>query len=212
MHGTKGLDGAELRRGLTALAAEWGVPCSDQQAAELGRYATLLLTWNEHINLTGARSSADLITDHFPDSFALAASLAGPEQIIDVGTGGGLPAVPLAILRPALALVLCEPLKKKGAFLRTGIRELGLATRVRLEVRHGEDLAAEAPRSFDAAFSRATLAPPDWLALGRRLVRPGGRVFVLTTPETSLAADQALPIRSRRYSGGRRVLVEVTVP
>ena len=137
--------------------------------------------------------------------------------MVDVGSGGGLPALPLALLRPGLVIRLCEPIAKKAAFLRTAIRELKLADRVSLEARRGEELADElvavpagpgaaaAPeRLFDVATSRATFAPEAWLALGRRLVRPGGRVFVLTVPGTAIAGATDI------YGDRRRALIEVS--
>jgi 16S rRNA (guanine527-N7)-methyltransferase len=211
MGATKGLDGGGPLRALAALAREWDVPCDDRQAEMLLHYAGLLLTWNERINLTGAHAVDELLADHFPDSFALAARLDRSARAIDVGSGGGLPAIPLAILRPELTLVLCEPLAKKGAFLRTAIRELALGAHVRLEARRAEDLAAEVPTSFDLAFSRATLAPDRWVALGRRLVRPQGRIFVLTTPETSLDGLGDAAVHTRIYADGRRALLEVVL-
>ena len=115
------------------------------------------------------------------------------------------------MLRPALTVELCEPIAKKGAFLRTAIRELGLGERVRLDPRRGEAIADAEPGRFDVALSRATFAPEVWLALGRRLVRPGGRVFVaggrpMPRPATSYLG------RRRAYFGGRRALVELDVP
>jgi 16S rRNA (guanine527-N7)-methyltransferase len=196
------------RRALADLAGVWGVPCGDHQIEDLLRYADLLLRWNDHINLTGAGSVAALIISHFPDAFALASRLEHAERLIDVGSGGGLPALPLALLRPALDVELSEPVAKKGAFLRTAIRELGLAGRVRLDPRRGEVLAAEgAP--FDVAVSRATFAPVAWLALGRRLVRPGGRIFALTTPR-ALPAEGAAS--AHIYDDGRRAMLEVFMP
>jgi 16S rRNA (guanine527-N7)-methyltransferase len=195
------------RHALAALAARWQVPCDGTQIEALLAYADLLLAWNARINLTGAASVKVLLESHFPDAFALARWLDEPARIVDVGSGGGLPALPLALLRPTLDVQLCEPIAKKGAFLRTAIRQAGVAGRVRLDARRGEDLA-EAGERFDAALSRATFTPEVWLALGRRLVRPGGRVFALTTPRAGLGGNAG---RKQVYANGRRVLVEVVV-
>jgi len=187
-----------------ALAASWRFSCDADQIAALARYAKLLLRWNARINLTAARSIDVLIAEHFPDAFALALKLDQTAQVIDVGSGGGLPAIPLALLRPHLGLELSEPIAKKAAFLRTAVRELGLTPRVSVELARGEAIARKRPRSFDAAISRATLAPEKWLELGARLVRPRGRVFALTTAD-------ALPARPDRdiYFDGRRAVIQV---
>ena len=195
---------AELAAALAALSRSWGVPCSPQQTDQLAAFASLLVRWNERINLTGARSAGAVVADHYPDAFALARRLDRPARVLDVGSGGGLPALPLALLRPGLTLRLCEPIGKKVAFLRTAIRELGLGDRVEVDPRRGEALADEGAR-FDIAISRATFEPETWLALGRRLVGPGGRVYVLTVPGSGIAG------RTDAYAGGRRALVEVEV-
>ena len=196
------------RKALEAQAAAWRVAPAPEQTDALLRYVDLLLTWSARINLTGARSPAEVVTDHLVDAFALAEALDRPEQVADVGSGGGLPAIPLALLRPTLRVLLCEPLAKKGAFLRTAIRELGLGARVQLRAGRGEDLAAERPGDFDVAISRATFAPEDWLPLGRRLVRAGGRVCVLTTPASGFGAT--VENEPKLYAGGRRALFMIS--
>jgi 16S rRNA (guanine527-N7)-methyltransferase len=194
----------ERRRAVAALAALWRVGIDDDRTDKLLRYCDLLLTWSARINLTAASTVEVLLEVHLPDAFALASRLADPATVVDVGSGGGLPAIPLAVLRPGLTVELCEPIVKKGAFLRTAIRELGLEGRVRVTAGRGEQLAASRPASFDVAISRATFAPATWLTLGRSLVRPGGRVFAL------VAADALTDEPDRQlYLAGRRALVQV---
>ena len=190
-----------------AVAQAWNVACDVAQLDALSSYAETLLRWNARINLTAARSIDQLVAEHFIDAFALARKLEQPARVIDVGSGGGLPAIPLALLRPRLTVELCEPIAKKSAFLRTVIRELALGERATVQVARGEAVAAARPRAFDAAISRATLAPEKWLALAERLVRPGGRIFALT-------AAEALPGQPDRelYMDGRRALIEVAAP
>ena len=107
-----------------------------------------------------------------------------------------------------MTIALCEPIAKKAAFLRTAIRELGLGGRASVRTARGEAVAKEIEedrsRGFDVAMSRATLVPEKWLALATRLVRPGGRIFVMTTPDV-------LPALGDRdvYDDGRRALIEV---
>jgi len=192
-----------------ALAAAWNFPCDGKLVAALAAYAESLLRWSARINLTAARSIDVLVEEHFPDAFALARKLDQPARLVDVGSGGGLPALPLALLRAQLTVALVEPIAKKAAFLRTAIRELGISDRVSVRGERGEAIAAavaaDPAAAFDVAISRATLAPDKWLALGTRLVRPGGRVFALATAD-------GLPELTDRdiYFGGRRALVQVT--
>src|SRR5215471_8065724 len=161
---------------LAQLGTSWGVPCGSAEIGVLTRYGDLLLAWNRRINLTAARSLTALVEEHMPDSFALASALGGDERVVDVGSGGGLPAVPLAVLRPRISVTLVEAIAKKAAFLRTAVRELGLQGRVEVDNRRAEGLVGSGPAGFDAATSRAALAPPAWARLAAALVRPGGRV------------------------------------
>jgi 16S rRNA (guanine527-N7)-methyltransferase len=202
---------AAVRDQLARLAQAWNVSCDDGQAAALVAYGTLLLTWNQRINLTGAASLDELALEHLPDSFALASRFErdARARVVDVGSGGGLPALPLALLRPALALRLIEPIAKKTAFLRTAVRELGLGERV---VVHAGRAEPSATGDFDAALSRATLAPEKWAPLGLGLVRPGGRVFVLASGTTAPAQAPAGATETHRraYADEHRWLIELT--
>ncbi len=191
----------DARGALARLAASWRVPLNDASTTALLGFAELLLAWNARINLTGAKTVDALIEDHLPDAFAIASVLAGPADVVDVGSGGGLPAVPLALLCPGLRLTLVEPLAKKAAFLRTAVRELGLGSRAQVEVRRAQELPAG---SFDVAMSRATFAPAVWVRVAARLVRPTGRILVLTVPGV------AVPGTRLSYFDGRRDLVQTT--
>jgi len=151
----------------------------DLQPDRLFTYVAELLRWNERINLTGARSPEAVIEEHLPDSFALAEVIpvdSRPYKVVDIGSGGGLPAIPLALLRSDLQLLLVEPRGKRVAFLRSAVRTLGIGDRVRVFA--GRDDGLERQR-FDFAVSKATFAPEQWLIRGQNLVRAGGQVAVL---------------------------------
>jgi 16S rRNA (guanine527-N7)-methyltransferase len=202
-------DGQRFRAALSRAADAWSVAMSRAQADALFVYGSLLLTWSSRINLTGATSLDDLVAEHLPDSFALASRLADPGiSVVDVGSGGGLPALPLAILRPELGLRLVEPIAKKGAFLRTAVRQLALGARVTVAVQRAETLL---PATFDVAISRAALPPPAWIGLASQLVRPGGRAFVLASSGSD-PGDAVAPFRRAgrwSYSDDRRALIEL---
>jgi 16S rRNA (guanine527-N7)-methyltransferase len=202
-------DEARFRAKLLRTAEHWSVPLDRAQADALTAYASLLLTWSSRINLTGAASLDVLAAEHLPDSFALASRLAGPRvEAVDVGSGGGLPALPLAVLCPALAIRLVEPIAKKGAFLRTAVRELSLGARVAVSVQRAETLA---PTTFDVALSRATLPPLAWVELAGQLVSPGGRAFVLASAATD-PGEAVAPFRVAgrwSYDETRRTLIEL---
>lgn len=147
----------------------------------LADYAALFHKWNQRINLSAARSELEL-HDHIVDCLHLVPHLRAAASVwpvpqgvpvLDVGSGGGLPAVVAAICLPEVRVTALEPIHKKHAFLRTAARELGLPTLVPLAAR----IEDHTPAHYAAALSRATLDLRDWLVLGLRHVAPGGFVF-----------------------------------
>jgi 16S rRNA (guanine527-N7)-methyltransferase len=148
-------------------------------AANLAAFVRLLMTWNQRINLTAARSAEQVVREHVADSVAVLAHVpADAARAIDVGSGGGFPGIVVGAARPDLDLTLLEPVHKKQAFLAAAIRELGLA-RCRARAMRVEDYLREAGAAgaADVAMSRATWAVSEWLERGRALVRPGGLVL-----------------------------------
>jgi len=155
-----------LVKAVTALGLERGI------AENLRRFNDLFSKWNSSINLSAARSPAD-VDDHILDSLHLVPYLTDLERVIDVGSGGGFPVVVAAICRPTINFTALEPVHKKHAFLRTAARELAL---VNLEA-FAARVEDHKIHDYDAATSRATFDLPEWFAIGLSLVRPGGRVF-----------------------------------
>src|SRR3569623_1030160 len=194
-------------KAIAAVAAEFAVAVTPEMLSRLQAFVRLFHAWNRSIDLASLRSEDELIGRHLVDSFALA-SLCGPavSSAVDVGSGGGLPASPLAVLLPSTAFMLIEPNRKKAALLRTAVRELDLGERVRVEtVAVERPVGTELAGKFDLALSRATLPPPGWLELGRELVPTGGRVAVFAAGHSDAElppADQA-----RSYGEGRRLLL-----
>lgn len=148
--------------------AEVGVVAAAESARELAVWVALVADWNRRIDLTAARSEDELVDLMVADAALLATHLSAAQSVIDVGTGAGAPGLGLALLRPSMAVTLVEPLQKRVAFLRTVTGGLPAGRRPRVVRGRGEDVAVRGER-FDVAVSRATLAPPEWLALGVRL-------------------------------------------
>ncbi len=194
-------------RTLEDRAKHFGVALVPGAREALLTYGALLLSWSARINLTAAKSLDALIEEHFSDSFAIAARLerhrGAPLNTIDVGSGGGLPAIAVALLRPRDHVTLVEATGKKVAFLRTAVRELSLGDRLQVEHRRVE--MSDEPGAFDVATSRAMLPPPQWLALGRRLVRVGGTVFCLGTGAIESPADGLTLVDQTPYRRDRWV-------
>jgi 16S rRNA (guanine527-N7)-methyltransferase len=193
-----------LERRLLDGAAELGVQLSAHAVEQLGRYLELLRQWNRRINLTAVDAPAQIVDRHFLDSLAVA-PLLRPGTLVDVGAGAGFPGAVLAVARPDLAVTCIDGVHKKVAFLQTLRRELGIALEA-LAVRD-EQLVRDG-RRFDAAVSRATWDPQEWLAHGALLVSPGGRLIAMPAgdhpPLVPPPSFNPLPVRRYAVDGAAR--------
>jgi 16S rRNA (guanine527-N7)-methyltransferase len=168
---------------------------------KLEQYQNLFLQWNVRINLSAARSAAD-VAAHVRDSLHAVPHLGDAPRVLDVGSGGGFPVVIAAICLPAQSFTALEPVHKKHAFLRTVARELALTNLEPLAIR-AEDHAVH---DYDAATSRATFDLREWLLLGARFVRPGGLVLGFeATPRDDLPSN--VERHSYELDGKRRSIV-----
>lgn len=153
-----------------------GLPVADEASAALAKFVELLLQWNRVYNLTGIRGADEMLDRHLIESFALRALLRGT-RVADVGTGAGLPGVPLAIVEPDRTFTLIESRAKRVRFLRHVVAELSLGN---TEVAHSraEDLRVERP--FDTVLARAVAPPAELLSICRHLTAPGSILLLLT--------------------------------
>lgn len=162
-----------------------GVPIDGAGAQLLARFTDLLQEASARANLTAIRERADIWLKHHLDS--LAAALVVPEQAeglaVDVGSGAGFPGIPLAMARPRLRVVLVESVRRKAAFLRLAVQELGLR-RVQVVAERAEELAHRPAwrGKADWAFIRAVGSLAVSVELCGPLVRQGGRVVVMKGP------------------------------
>ena len=118
----------ELREFLISSAQELGLTVSESHAEQFVRYLTHLITWNKTINLTAIIDSKEIITKHFVDSLTalVSTNLRQDSIVLDVGSGGGFPGIPLKIIRSDIQLTLVEPVQKKCSFLNSVIGLLQL--------------------------------------------------------------------------------------
>ncbi|MBF1803221.1 16S rRNA (guanine(527)-N(7))-methyltransferase RsmG [Alloalcanivorax profundimaris] len=162
---------------------ELDLTLDDDQVTALLTYRDLLVKWNRAFNLTAVRDPGEMIARHLLDSLAVLPHLeAGPS--LDVGTGAGLPGIPLAIARPDQAFTLLDGNGKKARFVRQARRELGLEN---VEVVHARvEQYRKAPSQI---ISRAFAALPDMLAVTGPLIAPETRVLAMkaTAVERELA-------------------------
>ena len=181
-------DAATSQR-LVSGAAALGVALDAAQVDKLAQYLALLQTWNRKINLTAITEARAVVELHFLDSLAVAPLVRDCATLIDVGAGAGFPGAVLAIALPHLRVTAIDGVAKKVAFLQTLKRTLA----PNLEPLHARD--EQIDRAFDAAVSRATWDPPQWLMHGSRLVAPGG---VLVAMQTAEAPELDAPVGFRR--------------
>jgi 16S rRNA (guanine527-N7)-methyltransferase len=174
---------ANATRALLEGAARLGVTLEAAQREQFARYLALLTRWNQRIQLTTVTEPMEVVRRHFLDSLAVAPVLAGVASLVDVGSGAGFPGLALAVARPELRVTVVESIQKKAAFLEAVRRELGLAN-TEVEAVRMEQLVAHG-RTFDAAVSRATFAPREWIERGTALVATGGTLAAMVVPGPS---------------------------
>jgi 16S rRNA (guanine527-N7)-methyltransferase len=155
----------------------------------LARYAALLERWAAVHSLVRFGSREELVRRHLLDSIAAAPRLGEAGTLADVGSGAGLPGVPLLAVRPGWRGVLLEPRTKRWAFLRLVIRELGLNAEA-VAARIGSPEAERGP--FEIVTARALGHHADLLAWSRPRLAPGGAVLLWLT-ETGLAELREVP-------------------
>lgn len=162
---------------LAAALAEHNIELPDEHAAMLRRYCTLLWEWNAKINLTRHTDYHKFVARDLVDSLAFAEFLEPGERILDVGTGGGVPGIPLAVLRPDLSVSLSESVGKRARAVANMVDRLGLSVPV-YEAR-AEDLLGSWRCNTLVARAVARLAKllrwlrPRWNSFDRLLILKG---------------------------------------
>ena len=194
------------------LASAAGSTLADAQHAQLARYLDLLLEANQRMNLTRITHRAAAEVQHVGDALTLLPHLpAGAVRVADVGSGGGVPGIPLAIARPDAQVMLVESTKKKAAFLRSAAGELRLGNVTVSELRAEDVGRSEARESFDVAVARA-VATLDWLAEWcLPLVRKGGKLLAMKGARAAEEVPAALKA-IKLLNGGEPVVHPVDLP
>jgi len=153
---------------------------------QLLQFLQLLAKWNQAYNLTAVRDPQEMVTRHLLDSLVLLPYLLGT-RVLDIGTGPGLPGIPLAVARPDCSFTLLDANAKKTRFVTQAMGELGLKN-VEVVQERVENYRPE--QKFDTLVARAFSSIADMLASARHLCAPGGRFLAMkgVYPEEELAA------------------------
>ncbi len=164
--------------------AELGIALPEAGQRQLLAFRDLLLKWNKTYNLTALRDPDQAISHHLLDSLAILPQI-GEGSLLDAGSGGGLPGIPLAIARPALAVAMVDTVQKKASFLQQASIELGLKN---VTVHHArvEEMQGQYAQISSRAFAELGL----FVSLTRHLLAPGGRWLAMKggRPDAELRA------------------------
>lgn len=171
------------------LCAALGLTPSPVQSRNLLKYLDLLLHWNATYNLTAVRERPAMLTQHLADCLAVVRPVqyvAARGRLLDVGSGGGLPGVLLAIMLPALEVTCVDSVGKKAAFIRQAAATLGLQNLYAVHAR----VEALAVTPFDLITSRAFASLTDFTSVSRNLLAPGACWMAMKgkRPDAEIAA------------------------
>ncbi len=166
-----------FRETLTRGAAMLGIAIPAQAVDLLERYADRLLAWNRKVNLTAITAPAEVAEKHVLDSLLAGRSLGGARTLLDIGSGAGLPGIPLACTRADLEVVCCDSVAKKVAFVKAVAVELGLRGVRGVVARAGGAPDREGLFRAEIVVSRALADPESWVPLGKSYLAPGGTLL-----------------------------------
>ena len=165
-----------LANGIAEGATAMGLELDGDAIGKLATYLELVEKWNRVHNLTAVREPSQMVTLHLLDSLSIAPHVATAATLLDVGTGAGLPGIPLAIARPSLRVALLDSSHKKCAFLQQAKTELSLAN---VEVVCDRVENWKPAQRFDVVVSRAFSDLVDFVEQAKHLVAPGGRLMAM---------------------------------
>ena len=163
---------ARIAEGVAAL----GIALAPEAIARCAEYLRLIEKWNRVHNLTAIRETEQMVVLHLLDSLSVLPHVAGAVRLLDVGTGPGLPGIPIAIAEPAMQVTLLDSSRKKVAFLEQAKGELSLEN---VEVVCDRVERWRPGRPFDVVVSRAFAELGEFVAQAQHLVAPGGRLLAM---------------------------------
>ena len=180
---------------LSTAAADIGIDLSDHQTTQLLSYLDLLEKWNNAYNLTAVRSRSEMLSRHLVESLAISPYISG-KQVVDVGSGAGLPGIPLAIANPAVQYTLLDSNGKKSRFLLEVKRALMLAN-VEIETVRVESWLPT--KRFDSVVTRAFADLATTLVRVDHVLSDQGMVYAMKTQQAQHEID-SLPDATRQVT------------
>lgn len=163
---------------------ELGVELNAAQIESLDRFAEELKKWNRKINLTAITDDEGIAVKHLVDSLSLLQVVRGGGRMLDIGSGGGFPGIPVKIALPGLEVVSVDAVVKKISFQKQAVRLLNLADFSPLHVR-AETLAEQYAGYFDWVVSRAFSDIPSFVAMALPVLKEGGRIVAMKGKNTA---------------------------
>lgn len=164
-----------IEQAITQGAQALGVDAAETAIASLAAYVGLLERWNRVYNLSAVRSPQEMVIRHILDSLSILPWVTGP-KVLDVGSGAGLPGIPLAVMRPGWEFYLLDANGKRTRFMQQSSAHLGLDN-VKVLRSRVEDYRPE--QCFDSILSRAFASLSDMLSVAGRLCAPAGRLLAM---------------------------------
>lgn len=197
-------------------ASRMGIALSAQQQQKMLDYLALLAKWNKVYNLTALRDPAKMMTHHLLDSLAVVSAFTGAKRVLDVGAGGGLPGIILAIwaqeAAPGMTIDMVDTVHKKTAFLTQVKAQLGLDN-VSVHTGRVEELALQ---PYDVITSRAFAELKDFIDWSHHLLEEGGKYIALkgVLPEEEIArlpvgwkVDEVIPVHVAGLDAQRHLII-----
>ena len=181
----------------------FGIGISPEQCGLLARHAADLLTWNRKINLTAITEPEDMAIKHYIDSLIPARFIPAGSKLLDIGSGGGFPGIPLKILDPSLALTMLDSVRKKVSFLQYVISSLSLKDTVAVHGR-AQDFGKQTvyAHAFDVVICRALSDLGAFAKLALPFLKPGGRMIAMKgkiAEEEIAAVQEQFSVEMEKY-------------
>ncbi len=213
---------SEAKKILADSSAELGSPLSDAQLDRFDTYLAELQKWSKKVNLTSLKKDVDIVVKHFLDSLTPLPYIPMGHFVLDLGSGGGLPGVPMKIARPDIRLLLMDSTGKKTAFLNHIVRELNFknvrAIQQRAESKTFQDIMGG---HLDVVIARAFGKLEKTLQAASPYLKPGGKLIVMKGPkwvedknaktkhhkETQLVRQEIIQIKLPSYGHERILLI-----